>query len=157
MQPKATRTTFEIPESAKASSPADSEATTTRGAIAWSSFVFALLQSICTAVMAINGVRLAIGIGSLVLTTGVGADLVRFHSDWLRIPMLALALIGSVTNLAILWNAHRLRNRPASHWRQIPLSPRKIRMDRIQLALSLLTLVLIGIEEYFHIGFHNGY
>ena len=34
-----------------------------RGVIAWSSFFFALLQSICGAIVAINGLRLAIGIG----------------------------------------------------------------------------------------------
>src|SRR5580698_4745937 len=127
----------------------------TRGVIAWSSFFFALLQSICGAVVAINGLRLAIGIGALALTAGAGGALVRFHTDWIRIPMIVAALIGSLLNLAIFLHVRHLRNRPASQWRQQPLSPHKKRMERLQLFLSLATLVLIGIEEYLHFGFHH--
>jgi hypothetical protein len=126
-----------------------------QGAIAWSSFFLALLQSICGAVVAINGLRLAIGIGSLALSTGAGATLVRFHTDWIRLPMVGLALLGSLLNLAIFMHVRHLRNRPSSQWRQQPLSPHKIRMERVQLVLSLATLVLIGIEEYLHFGFHH--
>jgi hypothetical protein len=127
----------------------------TRRAIAWSSFIFALLQSICGAVVAINGLRLAIGIGALAMTTGAGADLARFHADWLRRPMIAIALVGSLLNLAIFLHVRHLRNRPASQWRQKPLSASKLRMERVQVLLSLVTLVLIGIEEYLHFGFHH--
>lgn len=127
----------------------------TRRAIAWSSFLFALLQSICGAVVAINGLRLAIGIGALALTTGAGADVVRFHAAWIRRPMIAIALVGSLLNLAIFLHVRHLRNRPASQWRQQPLSPGKLRMERVQLLLSIATLVLIGIEEYLHFGFHH--
>ena len=124
-------------------------------AVAWSSFFFALLQSICAAVVAVNGLRLAIGIGSLALTTGAGAAMVRFHADRIRLPMLAVALVGSLLNLAILWHVRYLRRRPASQWRQRPLTQRQVRMERLQLILSLSTLVLIGIEEYLHFGLHH--
>src|SRR5271163_1214491 len=59
-----------------------------RGAIAWSSFFFALLQSICTFLAALNGLRLLIGIGSLAATAGFATVLDRFHADWIRIPMI---------------------------------------------------------------------
>lgn len=131
------------------------EGNNARRTIAWSSFLFALLQSICGAVVAINGLRLAIGIGALAMTTGAGADLVRFHADWIRRPMIAIALLGSLLNLAIFLHVRHLRNRPASQWRQKPLSTGKLRMERVQLLLSLATLVLIGIEEYLHFGFHH--
>jgi hypothetical protein len=133
----------------------EDEGNNTRRAIAWSSFLFALLQSICGTVVAINGLRLAIGLGALALTTGAGADLVRFHAAWIRRPMIAIALVGSLLNLAIFLHVRHLRNRPASQWRQKPLSPKKIRMERVQVLLSLATLVLIGIEEYLHFGFHH--
>jgi hypothetical protein len=126
-----------------------------QGAIAWSSFFLALLQSICGAVVAVNGLRLAIGIGSLAMTTGAGAAIVRFHSDWIRLPMMAIALFGSLLNLAIFLHVRYLRNRPSSQWRRQPLNPRKIRMERVQLLLSIATLVLLGIEEYLHFGFHH--
>ncbi len=126
-----------------------------QGAIAWSSFFLALLQSICGAVVAVNGLRLAIGIGSLALSTGAGAAVVRFHADWIRRPMMAVALFGSLLNLAIFLHVRYLRNRPASQWRRQTVSPRKLKMERLQLVLSLATLVLLGIEEYLHLGFHH--
>src|SRR6201996_1253654 len=114
--------------SAMPASPPDSESPlstvmpdesgTARGLIAWSSFFFALLQSICTFFAALDGLRLAIGIGSLAVSAGVGSDLDRFHADWIRIPMIGLALLGSLTNLAVLAQIRRLRRRPASQWRQ---------------------------------------
>ena len=126
-----------------------------RGVIAWSSFFFALLQSICGAVVAINGLRLVIGIGSLLLSTGVGAAMVRFHTDSIRIPMIVIALFGSLLNLAILMHVRHLRNRPAAQWRQQQLSLRQKRTELAQLGLSLATLVLIGVEEYLHLTLHH--
>ena len=131
------------------------EESRTRGVVAWSSFLFALLQSICGAAVAINGVRLAIGIGALVFSSGAGAAMARFHSNWIRIPMISLALIGSLVNLAILIHVRRLRNRPAAQWRRKALTPHQVRMEQLQWALSLAALVLIGIEEYLHFGFHH--
>jgi hypothetical protein len=133
------------------------EAGATHGVLAWSSFLFAVLQSICLAFVALNGLRLAIGIGALAATVGVGAVLDRFHADRIRIPMIGLALLGSLLNLVVLMHVRHLRNRPASRWRQQALSPHKIRMERVQLVLSLATLVLIGIEEYLHFGFEHNF
>ena len=126
-----------------------------QGLIAWSSFFFALLQSICGAIVAINGLRLAIGIGSLALSTGVGAAMVGLHTDAIRVPMIVIALLGSLLNLAILIHVRHLRNRPAAQWRQKPLSPHQRRTELAQLILSLATLILIGVEEYLHFGFHH--
>lgn len=127
----------------------------TRTTIAWSSFFFALLQSICTFFGALNGVRLLIGAGSLAISAGLVSAMARFHSNGIRIPMVALALAGSVLNLAILAQVRRLRRRPASQWRQQPLTPGAIRMERWQMILSIATLVLIGLEEYLHILWHH--
>jgi hypothetical protein len=120
------------------------------GAIAWSSFFFALLQSVCTFFAAANGLRLAVGLGSLVLSASAGAMVDRFHADTLRIPMIGLAVAGSLLNLAILAQVRRLRRRSASQWRQHPLSPRKLHMERVQIVLSLATLVLVAVEEVLH-------
>jgi hypothetical protein len=139
----------------EAAQPAPLEDARTRGLLAWSSFFFALLQSICTAAVAINGVRFAIGIGALVLTSGAGAAMVRFHTDWIRIPMISLALVGSLANIAILIHLRRLRSRPAAQWRLKPLTAHQVRMERLQWVLSIAALVLIGVEEYFHFGLHR--
>jgi hypothetical protein len=120
------------------------------GAIAWSSFFFALLQSVCTFFVAANGLRFVVGLGSLVLSASAGAMVDRFHADALRIPMIGVALVGSLLNLAILAQVRRLRGRPASLWRQQPPSPRKLRMERLQIVLSIGTLALIAVEEILH-------
>jgi len=125
-----------------------------QGVIAWSSFFFAVLQSICTFFAALDGLRLVIGVSSLAVSAWVGSALDRFHSDWIRIPMIVLALLGSLLNLAILMQIHRLRNRPASQWRRQVVSPKKIRMERVQMVLSIATLVVIGVEEYLHYRTH---
>ena len=123
-----------------------------QGVIGWSSFLFAVLQSICTFFAAVDGLRLVIGVGSLAISAGIGTAVDWFHQDWIRVPMMVLALLGSSLNLLILMQVRRLRNRPASKWRQLPLSPKKIRMERVQMILSVATLVLIGVEEYLHFG-----
>ncbi len=122
----------------------------TRDVIAWSSFFFALLQSICTFFVALSGIRLVIGIGSVVLSAGATAALESFHGSWIRLPMITLALLGSLLNLAILMQLRSLRSRPASRWRQRPLRPKEVRMERLQWVLSFATLILIAIEEYLH-------
>ncbi len=125
------------------------------GAVAWSSFLFALLQSVCTFFAAANGLRFAVGLGSLVLSASAGAMVDRFHADALRIPMIGLALIGSLLNLAILAQVRRLRHRPSSQWRLQSSSPRKLRMERLQAVLSVATLVLVAVEEGLHYHFHG--
>jgi hypothetical protein len=125
------------------------------GAVAWSSFLFALLQSVCTFFAAANGLRFAVGLGSLVLSASAGAMVDRFHADALRIPMIGLALIGSLLNLAILAQVRRLRHRTSSQWRLQSPSPRKLRMERLQIILSVATLVLVAVEEGLHYHYHG--
>ncbi|MGC1294832.1 MAG: hypothetical protein WA869_07305 [Alloacidobacterium sp.] len=121
------------------------------GLLGWSSFFFALLQSVCTFFIAVSGLRLLIGITSLTVSAGFAAALDRFHMNWIRIPMIALALAGALLNLVVLAQVRYLRSRPASQWRIKPPSLRTLRMERIQFVLSIATLILIGLEEYFHI------
>jgi hypothetical protein len=148
-------TTPSTPQTQEDVRPISGEITLRQSVIGWSSFFFALLHSICGGFVAVNGLRLAIGIGSLVMGAGAEAFLDRFHGDWIRRPMMAIALFGALLNLALFLHVRYLRNRPASQWRRQPVSPRKLRMERLQLALSLATLVLLGIEVYFHFGFYH--
>ena len=123
--------------------------------LTWSSFAFALLQSICSAVIAISGIRVAIGLGALAAAAGVHTPATGFHSDAIRIPMMALALIGSLLNLYLLWNARRLRNRPSAQWRRVPLTAKKKASERLQLILSIVTLVLLAAEWITHPMIHR--
>ncbi|QHN04297.1 hypothetical protein FTO74_13695 [Granulicella sp. WH15] len=119
-------------------------------AIAWSSLFFAVLQSICTFFAAVDGIRLTLGISSLLVSASVGNILDRFHADWIRVPMILFALLATSLNLLVLAQVRRLRRRPASQWRQTPPTKKKLRMERMQLLLSVATLFLIGLEEYLH-------
>jgi hypothetical protein len=119
--------------------------------VAASSLLFSVLQSICTAVVALNSVRLAIGIGSLAMTTGLGAAMEHFHQiTWLRVTFLVGAISGSTLTLGIVLRTIRLRKRPAARWRLRPLSNRQKRMELLQVSLSLVTLLLVIFEEYLH-------
>src|SRR5215470_14707440 len=84
----------------------------------WSGILFAILQSACTAVIAISGVRVAIGLSALAAAAGIHAPAKGFHQDAIRIPMLTLALLGSLLNLLVVWKIRNLRKKPSSRWRQ---------------------------------------
>jgi hypothetical protein len=116
----------------------------------WSSFVLAFLQSVCSAFIALHGIRLLVGIGAIVLASGAWHLAEQLHADAIRIPMMLIALVGSLLNLLALWQVRRLRHRSASSWRQLPLTPAKRRTEALQLALSVLTLALLMAEEVAH-------
>jgi hypothetical protein len=122
------------------------------GLIAWSSLLFAMLQSVCTFFAAMDGLRTVVGISALVLADSTAKVIDSFHVDWLRMPMIELALVGSLLNLVVLWQIRRLRRNPAARWRQRPVSARKLRMEWVQVGLSIVTLVLIGLEERQHLS-----
>jgi hypothetical protein len=118
--------------------------------INWSALLFAVLQSVCSAFIALNGVRLLIGIGAFAAASGALKLADRIHIDAIRIPMMLLALLGSVLNLVVLWQIWRLRKRPASAWRQQPVSTQKKTSEFFQFTLSVLTLALLAAEFFAH-------
>ena len=125
--------------------------------IGWSSLFLAFIQSVCAAFVVLSGVRLLIGAAAFALATGIlGFADKHLHIDAIRVPMVLLALVGALFNLAALWQVRRLRARSASAWRQKPLSASKLNSERVQLVLSLLTLVVLAVEEWYHIKFTHG-
>jgi hypothetical protein len=121
-----------------------------QGVIGWSSFLFAVLQSVCSFFVALDGLRFLIGVGALASIVGAGQQWDRLHTDWVRVPMIVLSLVGALLNLTVLLHVRHLRSRPSAQWRLKPLTPRKLRAERVQLALSVVTLVLIAVEEISH-------
>jgi hypothetical protein len=120
--------------------------------IGWSSLFLALVQSVCTIFVAISGLRLLLGAAAFGAAVGVMkfADQ-NIHIDAVRIPMVVLALVGAVFNLMALWQVRRLRGRAASAWRQKPVSRGKFASEKVQLALSVLTLILLAVESFYHL------
>ncbi len=126
--------------------------------IGWSSLFMAFVQSVCTAFVALSGLHLLIGAAAFATATSIlgFADTHFHHINAIRIPMVLLALAGAIFNLVALWQVRRLRARPASAWRQKPVSKGKLGSERLQLALSLLTLVLLAVEEWYHLKITHG-
>ena len=123
--------------------------------IGLTSLFFILLQSACTAFMALSGLRLLIGIGSLAAAT-TGLRLIdSLHGEAIRIPMEIFAIVGSVVNLYSIWRVRSLRSRPSSQWRMTPVSADKRRAESIQIAIAVVTLLLVAIEWAFHIYLHH--
>lgn len=119
------------------------------------SVVMALLQSLCTAVLTISGIRVAIGLTALAAASGIYAPAKGFHQDAIRIPMLILATVGAVVNLAVLAWIRHLRNRPSAAWRRRELSVKERRSERLQVVLAVVTLVLVGLETWTHPMVHR--
>jgi hypothetical protein len=121
----------------------------------WSAILFAILQSACTAVIAVSGVRVAIGLSALAAAAGIHAPAHGFHQDAIRIPMMGLALLGSLVNLFVIWRIRKLRKNPASQWRQKTVPAKKLRAENFQIALSLVTLALLAAEWITHPMIHR--
>src|SRR5712664_840661 len=118
--------------------------------INWGAFLFAVLQSVCSALIALNGVRILIGVGAFAAASGALKLADRMHIAAIRIPMMLLALVGSVLNLVVLWQVWRLRRRPASSWRQSAVPKQKLASEWLLFTLSVLTLLLLAAEFVAH-------
>lgn len=124
-------------------------------ALGSASFLMALLQSLCTAVLTISGIRVVIGLSALAAASGVYAPARGWHQDAIRIPMLTLAAAGALVNLGVLAWIWHLRSRPSAQWRRRELTPKQKRSERLQVVLAAVTLVLVGLEVWTHPMVHR--
>ena len=132
----------------------DGQATDTKPGLrwlGWSSLLFAFIQSVCTAFVALSGIRLLFGAASFAAAAGLLQFVdVKLHVTAIRVPMIVLGLGGALFNLIAVWQVRRLRKRSASAWRQKAISTQKLHSERFQVAISVATLVLLALEEYYH-------
>ena len=119
------------------------------------SLVVAMAQSLCTAVLTISGIRVAIGLSALAAASGIYAPAKGFHQDAIRIPMLILATAGAILNLAVLAWIRHLRSRPSAQWRRRELSTKEKRSEKLQVAMAILALLLVGLETWTHSMVHR--
>ena len=127
----------------------------TSKALNWSGMLFAILQSACTAVIAISGLRVAIGLSALAAAAGIHAPAHGFHQDAIRIPMMIFAFLGAGVNLYVIAKVRRLRSNPASQWRQKPVTKKKLNSERFQISLAVLTLLILAAEWITHPMVHR--
>ena len=115
---------------------------------------FAIVQGVCAMAVFVSGISTVLGLSTLAAATAAGPA-TGFHAKRFRLPMLALAGLGAVVNLVLLWNAERMRKSPSARWRMRPLT-RKERWEKwIQFGASALTLLLIAGELVAHPLFHH--
>ena len=119
------------------------------------SLALALLQSLCTAVFAISGVRVVIGLTALAAVSGIYGPARGYHQDAIRIPMLIFAAAGALVNLGVLAWIRHLRAQGSAQWRRRELTSSQKRSERLQVALAVVTLILVGLETWTHHKMHR--
>jgi len=134
--------------------PEDSFAKPTRLLLSWGSLALAAAESLCVAAVGLSGMRVALGLTSL-LAAGAGGPAHGFHSDTIRIPLLTLGAVGALISLLLLWNEDRLRRNPSAAWRVRPLTNLQRRWRWLQLITAILTLLLVAAELVIHPLLHH--
>lgn len=125
------------------------------GFLSGTSLLFALLQSLCTAVLTISSVRVVVGVAALAAITLL-KPLEPLHRDAIRVPMLIIAVVGAAVNLLVLAWIWRLRRLPSAQWRKREISKKEKRSERLQVALAVATLVLVALEAWTHPILNHG-
>jgi hypothetical protein len=125
-----------------------------RTLLSWGSLALAAAESLCVAAVGLSGVRVALGLTSL-LAAGASGPASGWHREALRIPLLTVGAVGALLSLLLLWNEEKLRRNPAAAWRIRPLTTKQRRRRRLQLILALLTLLLVAGELITHPWFHH--
>lgn len=123
--------------------------------VSGASLMFALVQSLCTAVFTLSTVRVAIG--ATALAAGfILKPLIPLHHDAIRVPMLILAIGGSIINLLVLGWIWRMRRLASGQWRKREISRKERRSERLQVAMAVATLVLVALEAWIHPILNHG-
>jgi hypothetical protein len=126
----------------------------TRWLLTWGSLALATAESICVAAVGLSGMRVLLGLTSL-LAAGAGGPARGLHRDAIRIPLLTVGAIGALISLLLLWNEERLRRNPAAAWRMRPLTSQQRRRRWFQLGAAMVTLLLVAAELLTHPWFHR--
>lgn len=110
---------------------------------------FALLGAPCAMAAALGPVAVVVGLGSASVASATHLHIELFDAPWVRLPMLTLALLGAVANLAAVFHARRVR-RELPQGGLLPLSAQDRRRTRAAVALSVLTLAILVAEQLAH-------
>jgi hypothetical protein len=114
----------------------------------------AAAESLCVAAVGLSGLRVAMGLSSL-LAAGASGPAHGWHQEWIRVPLLTLGTVGALLSLLLLWNEEKLRRNPSAAWRMKPLTPKQKRVRWFQLISAIVTLLLVIAEVVTHPWFHR--
>ena len=122
--------------------------------LTWGSLALAAAESLCVAAVGLSGLRVAMGLTSL-LAAGAGGPAKGWHQEWIRVPLLTLGTVGALLSLLLLWNEEKLRRNSAAAWRMKPLTAKQRRVRWFQLVAAIVTLLLVAAEVVTHSWFHR--
>jgi hypothetical protein len=122
--------------------------------LTWGTLVLAAAESLCVAAVGLSGLRVALGLSSL-LAAGAGGPAHGWHREAIRIPLLTIGAVGALLSLLLLWNEEKLRRNPSAAWRMKPLTPEQRRVRWFQLIAAVVTLLLVAAELITHSWFHK--
>ena len=122
--------------------------------LTWGALALAAAESLCVAAVGLSGVRVALGLSSL-LAAGASGPAHGFHREAIRVPLLTIGAIGALLSLLLLWNEEKLRRNPSAAWRTKPLTPKQRRVRWFQLTAAIVTLLLVVAEVVTHPWFHR--
>jgi len=133
-----------------ASPPAKIHKGTSEMKLSLAALTSATIQGICAFLIAMNSVKLALGMTSA--ATAGGSSLI--HSDPVRLALRYVSAALATATLYVIWNGWRLRNRREAQWRRVPLSKREKWMIAFGLFSAVASWFLIIAEVYAHQRIH---
>ena len=117
------------------------------------SIVSGIIQGACAILVASSSLKILVGLAGLAAAMKSS----EFHSEGVRLPLMAISTVFALVTLFVLWNGHRLRNLPSARWRKRELSLRAKLAIGFSMTSALITLVLVAAELYIHPIFgHHG-
>jgi hypothetical protein len=118
--------------------------------LSFAALTSATVQGICAFLIAMNSIKLTLGITSA--ATAGGSSLI--HSDPVRLILRYVSAVFATATLYVIWNGWRLRNRREAQWRRVPLSKREKWMIAFGLFSATASWFLIVAEVYAHQRIH---
>ena len=118
--------------------------------LSFAALTSATIQGICAFLIAMNSIKLALGITSAA-TAGGGSFI---HSDPVRLILRYVSAVLATATLYVIWNGWRLRHRREAQWRRLPLSRREKWMIAFGLFSAAASWFLIIAEVFAHQRVH---
>ena len=110
------------------------------------SFAGGIIQGACAILVASSTAKIFLGIAGLAAAVKTS----EFHTEAVRIPMMAISTILAIITLLVLWNAHRMRNLSSARWRKSALTARQKLGIAFSFTAAVVTIVLVVAEISIH-------
>src|SRR5260370_40381084 len=118
-----------------------------RRSFAFGALIFSVTGAPCAATTLIGPFAVALGFGSMFGVTSA----LWFLDDWrIRLPLMAVAVLGPLANLYTFWRSSRQRKQTLQGGGLPELSRLERRRAYMVCGSAVLTLFIIGFELYAH-------